>query len=321
MRGKMDCYGVTDVGVERENNEDQFLIADLKKSMQLHQTSLGLDHQTRLYGSSQGRLLVVADGMGGAADGERASAIAVDSLTHYVLNTLDWFFRLDEQREHDFLDELKAALEECQAGIQHEVETVARRAGMGTTLTMAYIIWPRMYVVHVGDTRCYLHHRGRLKQLTTDHTVAQQLEDEGTMNHDEAENSHWQHVLWNVVGGDSSDIEPEVHMAQLTIGDSILLCSDGLTGCVSDEALREALESDQSAKQVAEGLVGNALDAGAPDNVTVVVARFIDSDSAQAQSEIEEADVEEDDPAHADTVLDVERPEESLEPSHVNITV
>ena len=94
MRGKMDCFGLTHIGQVREVNEDQFLIADLLKSMQVHQTSLGIDDQTRLFGTSQGKLLLVADGMGGHAAGRRASTLAVDSLTTYVLNMMQWFFRL-----------------------------------------------------------------------------------------------------------------------------------------------------------------------------------------------------------------------------------
>src|SRR5712671_4478994 len=88
MRGKMDCYGLTDIGKVREVNEDQFLIADLNKSMLIHQTSLSHEDHTRLFGGSQGRLLLVADSMGGHTEGKRASTIAVESLARYVLNTM-----------------------------------------------------------------------------------------------------------------------------------------------------------------------------------------------------------------------------------------
>src|SRR5262249_35591209 len=158
----------TDRGRVRESNEDQFLIANLTKSMLVHQTSLGLDEQTHLFGTSMGRLLLVADGMGGHAAGKRASALAVDSLTAYVLNTMHWFFRLRQDDEEQFLDDLKHALAYCQERVRAEGERVPGRRGMGTTLTMAYLIWPRLYVVHAGDSRCYLLRKGRLRQITRD---------------------------------------------------------------------------------------------------------------------------------------------------------
>src|SRR3954466_14955438 len=101
MRTQMDSYGLTDVGRRRTTNEDHFLIADLNKSMRVHGTSLKIDDETRIYGGPQGKLLVVADGMGGEAEGERASTIAVDQVATYVLNSLGWCFRLEEDSEID----------------------------------------------------------------------------------------------------------------------------------------------------------------------------------------------------------------------------
>jgi protein phosphatase len=121
MAIKMDCHGMTDIGKRRSCNEDQFLIADLSKSVRVHQTSLGLDDQTRLYGGSQGHLLMVADGMGGEAAGDRASALAIDSMISYLLDTLPWFFRLDQDNEEEFEDELKAALLHCQERLSAEM--------------------------------------------------------------------------------------------------------------------------------------------------------------------------------------------------------
>src|SRR5258708_34413948 len=105
MRGKIDCFGMTDIGKVRSVNEDQLLVADLNKSMLIHQTSLRHEDHTRLFGGSQGQLLLVADGMGGHAEGKRASAIAVQTISHYVRNTMHWFFRLEENREVDLEEE------------------------------------------------------------------------------------------------------------------------------------------------------------------------------------------------------------------------
>jgi protein phosphatase len=281
MAGKMDCYGLTDIGRRRETNQDQFLIADLVKSMQVHQTSLGLDHQTRLFGNSLGKLLVVADGMGGAAAGERASQLAIDALATYVLNTLDWFFRLDAGRERDFVAELEDALRRCQCEIEREVEKSPRKQGMGTTLTMAYIIWPRLYVLHVGDSRCYQIRGGKMQRLTTDHTIAQQCVEAGTLRPEEAEHSRWSNVLWNFIGRKDDDIAPEVHKIELHLGDSLLLCTDGLTKHVDERRILKQFTSGTSARAICANLIETANEAGGSDNITAVVARFVDAQEAE----------------------------------------
>src|SRR6478752_9464232 len=186
MLARMDCHGITDPGLKRPTNQDHFLIADLNKSMKVQGTSLSLDDQARVYGGSQGKLLIVADGMGGEAEGERACTIAVDQLTTYVLNSLSWCFRLEQDSEQDFEDHLKEALESCQKSIHDVVATHPEMHSMGTTLTMVYIVWPRAFVVHVGDSRCYLLRKGELEQVTTDHTMATILAEGGKMSRDEA---------------------------------------------------------------------------------------------------------------------------------------
>jgi protein phosphatase len=277
MRGKMDCSGLTDVGKKRPVNEDQFLIADLNKSMLIHQTSLSHEDHTRLFGGSQGKLLLVADGMGGHAEGKRASALAVRSLAHYVLNTLSWFFRLHPDHEEEFLEELKAALEECQRRIEAAAGADDEHPAMGTTLTMAYLLWPRMYVVHAGDSRCYLLRGARLEQITTDHTMAQRLVDRGALRPEEAQESRWSHVLWNCIGGGVHELTADVYRATLQLGDSLLLCTDGLNKATSDEKIFQSLRQNRPAEETCRHLVDSANAAGGPDNVTVVVAHFRDA--------------------------------------------
>lgn len=273
---QFDCHGLTDIGKVRDVNEDQFLIAELSKSMLVQQTSLSFEDDTRWFGGSQGQLLLVADGMGGHASGERASTVAVDAVAHYVLNTMPWFFRLDQQHEDDLHDELKAAMERCQASIQAEVEAIPKRHGMGTTLTLGYILWPRMYVVHVGDSRCYLLRSGKLEQVTRDHTIAQQMVDGGTLEPDAIEESRWSHMLWNTVGGPSSELNPEVYKAKLSVGDTLLFCTDGITRHLPDSQLVKLLGVNESAEQTCHKLVDAANEAGGKDNIAVVVARFLE---------------------------------------------
>lgn len=279
MSGKMDCFGMTDIGRKRSANEDQFIIADLNKSMRVHQTSIGLDHQTRMFGNSQGKLLAVADGMGGQEAGERASQLVVDSVVTYVLNTLNWYFRLEADSDEDFRDDLKAGLQHCQEMLQRDVEAAPQRSGMGTTLTMAYIIWPRMYVVHVGDSRCYLLRDGKLKQITRDHTMAQlykETMDAPVVNGepDDEDTSRWSHTLWNAISADESAVDPEVYAVNLELGDAILLCTDGLTKYLDKTRLVALLSSEESTEAICQQMIDEANDAGGCDNITVVISRF-----------------------------------------------
>jgi protein phosphatase len=289
MRGKIDCFGQTDIGKVRDTNEDQFLIADLNKSMLIHQTSLSHEDHTRLFGGSQGQLLLVADGMGGHAAGKQASTIAVQSLAHYVLNIMPWFFRLQGHQENDLIDELKAALEEGQKSIENAVAGHAERRGMGTTLTMAYISWPRLYVVHAGDSRCYLFRTAKLEQITTDHTMAQKLVEHGVLPPEQVRESRWSHVLWNCLGGGSHELSAEVYKAQLRVGDILLLCTDGLTIGVQDDQIRTILGQPRQAEETCRALVDAANEAGGRDNITVVVAHFRSAHKQAAKAQLQEA--------------------------------
>jgi serine/threonine protein phosphatase PrpC len=274
--GQVDCHGITDVGRERESNQDQYLVADLQKSMRVHYTSLGVEDQTRLYGGSQGKLFLVADGMGGHAAGERASSLAVDCVIEYLLNTTHSLFRLHEDSADDdvFCDDLKAAFDHCQTKYNAEVQAMPNRRGMGTTLTIAYVVWPRLYVVHVGDSRAYLFRGSHLEQITKDHTVAQEYVDNGFMSEAEAKTSRLSHMRWNTVGDDSCETRPEVHKAELQMGDKLLICTDGLTRHVSDNKLAAVLQLDQRAEKLCAELIQMANEAGGSDNITAIVAQF-----------------------------------------------
>ena len=274
MSVRLECLGLTDRGLVRKNNEDQFLIADLSRSVTIKSSSLQATDQSRFLTSTQGTLLAVADGMGGPPGGEDASRIAIEAVSKYVVRLMPWFFRLQEDHEDDFIHELQAGIEHCQEHVFARMHENAALQGMGTTLTIAYIVWPRAYVVHVGDSRCYLHRHGRLKQVTRDHTVAQQLLEAGVLQAEEAEHSPFSHMLWNVVGGDTHDLTSEVHKLHMRPGDSLLLCSDGLSKHVTAENILKPLNDAQSLEETCGQLVSSAKSAGGSDNITVIVARF-----------------------------------------------
>ena len=271
----MDCFGLTDSGLKRPTNQDHYLIADLNKSMRIHDTSLTLDSETRVYGGSQGKLLVVADGMGGEAEGERACTIAVDQLTTYVLNSLSWCFRLEEDSEHDFEDHLKEALESCQKSIQDVVADHPEMHSMGTTMTMVYIVWPRAFVVHVGDSRCYLL---RNSELYTDNGRSYCERNHGRDGKDDSRRSatltHGPCPVertWRR----SNELAVDVYKLTLECDDVLLLCTDGLYNMVPHETLQELLNSNRRAESACRKLIDLANQNGGKDNITAVVSHFL----------------------------------------------
>jgi protein phosphatase len=182
---------------------------------------------------------------------------------------------------------VKTGLHEAFAQGDAQVKRAAQRTGgadMGTTLTAAYLLWPSLYVAHVGDSRCYLLRDGALSQLTTDHTMANKLKQASDIDLDE--NSPWHHVFWNAIGGGQhATMEPEVHRHPQANGDVILLCSDGLSKHASDESIANALDTSTSADEACKRLVAMANADGGSDNITVVVARCKLADQLMVDSE------------------------------------
>ena len=287
MRTQMDAYGLTDVGRRRSTNEDHFLVADLNKSLRVQGTSLHIDEKTRIYGGSQGKLLIVADGMGGEAEGERASTIAVDQVATYVLNSLGWCFRLEENSELDFEEHLKDALKSCQDSIHTAADAHPEMSSMGTTMTMVYIVWPRAFVVHVGDSRCYLLRDGQLQQLTADHTMGALLAESGQMSREQARHSPMGHALVNVLGGKTDELSVDVNKITLEVEDTLLLCTDGLYDMISDEDLQTVLDSALDAEGTCRELIDLANGNGGKDNITLIVARFLSPQADEPRAFVE----------------------------------
>jgi serine/threonine protein phosphatase PrpC len=268
------CSGATDVGLKRENNQDQFLIARLNKSMLITQTSLPIDPEHRLCDDSHGDLMLVADGMGGHAAGECASKMAIENLVERMLNQVHWFFQIGVDAEHEFIESLKTMLRATHKRIQEEGRKTASLSGMGTTLTMTYIVWPKMYVLHAGDSRCYLIRDGMVDLLTTDHTLARRMIESGGMKPEDEEGSRWSNVLWNVLGGKSEvALTAEVRSVTLREGDTVVLCTDGLHRHLNDDLLVRVLERFPSSQEACDALVKIANDSGGDDNITVIVSR------------------------------------------------
>lgn len=264
----IDVFGMTDVGRARTNNEDQFLIASLHKSLHVHSSSLPVESLGALRGAAQGYLFMVADGVGGRPDGEVASGTAVRSVANYVAQCLDCY-NVSEDGDTDdaLLHELQKAM---LAGDKH---VRAAAAGTATTLTMVMAVWPRAYLIHVGDSRCYRLRNDTLELLSTDQTMAAALVNAKALTPEQAETSQWRDVLMSALGG--SETTPITVPSSIEWNDVMLLCTDGLTKHVSDAELRDALGAGQSAETTVRSLVQLALDRGGSDNVTAIVGRLV----------------------------------------------
>jgi protein phosphatase len=271
---RVDLGGQSHPGKVRPNNEDHFLISRFGRFLETVQTNLPAD---AVPGRSEegGHALVVADGMGGAAAGEEASRLAIASLVNLVLYTPDWILRLDEgPLPQEVLRRASERYEQVNQALAEEAQDDPGLSGFGTTMTLAFSLGRDLFVAHLGDSRAYLLSQGRLQQLTRDHTLAQALVDQGRLDRHEAATHRLRHVLTQSLGDHGRQIQPDVLHITLQDGDTLLLCTDGLTDMVPDQVIAETLASPEAAQTICQRLVNGALEAGGKDNVTVVVARY-----------------------------------------------
>ncbi len=241
----------SDVGLVRSNNQDS--------------------------GFAGPSLLIIADGMGGHAGGDIASSMAIGEMA--PLNDM----------EHGFdaaLDELQESLRHVQRELEHRVVEEPALSGMGTTVTALLMVGDgRLAMAHIGDSRAYCLHNGRLDQITRDHTFVQRLVDDGRITLAEAEQHPQRSVLMRVLSDVMDDVDPDLAMIDPQVGDRYLLCSDGLSGVVSFETLEETLAFGKDPASTCDQLVQLALRSGAPDNVTCIVADVVDSVSSPVSIE------------------------------------
>lgn len=253
-------FGRTNIGLVREANEDHFLIAELSRMMRVSQTSL--PQPEILFGNRRGHLFLIADGMGGHRGGELASSLTVTTIERFMLDVF--------RKAEDF----KTALTQAHARLLNETVRHPEVTGMGTTLTMAIANNWNLYLVHAGDSRCYLFRDRKLRQLTTDHTMVAELVRRGVVKPEDAAHHRYRNVVTNVVGGSQTSVTAEVRELDLEPGDALLLCTDGLTDMLTDDQIGEILESEPDSTTACGRLVDKALEHGGRDNITAIVARF-----------------------------------------------
>ncbi len=268
----IDAFGLTDIGKSRQSNQDNFLIVEIRKSVAVQHSSLDNDLYAERFGASGGYLFVVADGVGGGPQGERASGDTIKALLDYVGETVVCFHAASPTREHELFERLEETVRGVHVNL---IETHGSGQGPATTLTMVLLIWPRAYVVHVGDSRAYVRRAGKTQQLTRDQTFGEYMISVGAWTEEQAARSTPGATLTSAIGG--SELEPVVGLIDIEPGDSILLCTDGLTKHVSDERIAEVLAESVDSEKMTRTLVDEALAAGGTDNVSVIVVRSSDS--------------------------------------------
>ena len=216
--------------------------------------------------------MMVADGVGGTEHGEAASRLAVESVSNYVSEAMRCYYGAQASGETSLAEVLEQAARSCHESVCRHAEEQTIKS-MATTLTLFLGVWPWIYILQVGDSRCYRLREGELAQVTRDQTMAQELMDLGVMAPKEASQSRLSHVLSSAIGGQST--MPIVTRISADWHTVYLLCSDGLTRHVTDERIREVLSGMTTAKAACETLLQDALDGGGSDNITIVIGRAV----------------------------------------------
>jgi serine/threonine protein phosphatase PrpC len=272
---EIDVYGLTDVGKVRSENQDHFLIAAMKKQMVVHSTSLPNTDHLMAEPERLAFLMMVADGVGGGSKGGEASRIALEAVTHYVTSSMHCFYAAGSKDDTEFYEALQDVAYQSHAEVRRWGEQDPEHRGMATTLTLYLGVWPRAYLLQVGDSRCYVLRNEKLTQITRDQTMAEELVDLGVITRATAAFNRLTHTLSSSIGGRQT--APVVTRLDMRWGNVVLLCSDGLTKHISDAQIRDRLSSMTSAKQVCEDLLKEALEGGGTDNITIIVGRAVPS--------------------------------------------
>lgn len=246
------------VGAIRERNEDSCLI---------FMTEAGGHFTLMPFG-----LYVVADGMGGHQNGHVASKTASRMVARNIINKI--YMPLLQEDNNPIQAPIQEVMTEAVQAAHHAIYNPDPEQDGGTTLTTALILGRRLYIAHVGDTRVYLKTDDKFEVLTTDHSLVQRLQDVGQLTAEEATFYQYRHILLKALGQGEDDIEVDTYMRLLPKSGILLLCTDGLSGLVSDNMMKEILNQDVSLNQMADNLFESAMDAGGYDNITAILVQF-----------------------------------------------
>lgn len=268
---EIEVFGVTHPGLVRKDNQDHFLLSSLHKQMVIHGTSLPDPDLLPQHSERLAFFAMVADGVGGSSAGARASQLAIAATAQYVTHSALAYYAIDPGNEERFLEALQESAQAAHRAVQDAAPIEANRKSPATTLTLGIWVWPRAYILNVGDSRAYVFRSGRLHRITRDQTFAEDMVDRGALTPEQAATSPLRNVLSSAIGG--SLTLPVVTRLSSTRDSVWLLCTDGLTKHVPDDRIAERLATLQSAEQTCRVLLQDALDDGGTDNVTILVGR------------------------------------------------
>ena len=243
----MNCFGLTDPGKTRTENQDSFLIENCEKASCV--------------------ILALCDGMGGANAGGLASQLSCKAFVNYVYNHLTNY----SNRPSDYPRIMREACEEANGVAFAYSQFGDNLTGMGTTMVAAIMRRNGSgYVLNVGDSRAYFLHRRVLRQISKAHSLVEELLDAGIITPDQAVHHPQKNVITRALGSESL-VEADIFPVSLTPGDSLLLCSDGLSNIVPEEEITAVLVDSADAESACRDLLDLALSRGAPDNVSMIV--------------------------------------------------
>ena len=258
-------FGLSDRGLQRDNNEDHFMVADLsRKVIGVHDNKLHPELFHHDIGTC-GTILMVADGLGGHEGGEVASQLAVDTVAQALINAAEQALPISEQ--------IMRAVDMAHEAICQHHGASGRTRHMASTLTLVHVGHGVMTIAQVGDSRAYRFSGGKLTLLTDDQTVVHMMQKKGMLTPEEAQNHPHRNIILQALGQDKS-VLPEFQTLPFSHNDSLLLCSDGLSSYVAHERIEEILSSGEDEHVRCRRLVEAANAAGGADNVTVVLARL-----------------------------------------------
>ncbi len=262
---RVSVFGKTDLGRTRDHNEDTFLVADLSTG------NASLQPEVRRHEiGPRGSLFMVADGMGGAAAGELASAMAADLIYRHMATA--WASDPSVSAEQ-FAFRMREAVELANRQIYTYARQHAEVRGMGTTVTAAGVFGGVLYLAQIGDSRGYLVRRAEAIQLTKDQSLMQRLVDAGELTEDEAEQSERRNIILQALGPDPR-IKVDLTHQPIRRGDTLILCSDGLSSLVRREEFAQLAQDHDDLAALCSALIDLANARGGPDNITAVAAHF-----------------------------------------------